>query len=133
MSRRRLFLLAVPVALVVLLGVGAWALWPRERSAITRENAERIQLGMTLIDVQAILDGPARIEQGSETSFGWFLDFQHPPQGAEKAVATHVWVGRYAKVEVDINADGRVISFSVRRPARDHEPFYDTVRRSFGR
>jgi hypothetical protein len=132
MSRRRLVLLSVP-AMLLMLGVGAWALWQRERSAITRENAERIQPGMTLTEVEAILDGPARVEPGSENSFGWFLDLQVPQQGAGKAVVTHVWVGRHAKVEADMDAGGRVISFSVRRPARDSEPFYDTIRRGFSR
>lgn len=39
---------------------GAWLLWPRPTTAITRENAERIKLGMTIAEVEAILGGPAR-------------------------------------------------------------------------
>jgi hypothetical protein len=62
MTRRRLLLLALSVA-VVLLGVGAWALWPQwPCTAITRDNAERIQVGMTLAEVEAILGGPPRGE-----------------------------------------------------------------------
>jgi hypothetical protein len=37
-----------------------WLLWPR--TAITRENAAKIQVGMTMAEVEAILGGPARDE-----------------------------------------------------------------------
>jgi hypothetical protein len=56
MTRRRLLLFGLPIALVVL-GVALWLLWPRS-SAITPENYERIQGGMTFEQVQAILGGP---------------------------------------------------------------------------
>ncbi len=56
---RRLLLLAV-VAVVVAMAGGAWLLWPR--SAITRENAAKIRVGMTLVEVQTILGGPPRDE-----------------------------------------------------------------------
>ena len=51
---RRLLLLALPAALVAVL-LAAWLLWAR--TAITRENAERIRVGMTLAEVEAILGG----------------------------------------------------------------------------
>jgi hypothetical protein len=57
---RRLLLFAVPAGLAVAL-IAAWLLWPR--TAITRENAEKIQVGMTLAEVEAILGGPARDDQ----------------------------------------------------------------------
>jgi hypothetical protein len=57
--RRRLLILAV-AGTVVMLAVGAWLFWPR--TAITRENAAKIQRGMTLAEVEAILGGPARDE-----------------------------------------------------------------------
>jgi hypothetical protein len=66
MPRRRLLLLALPVALV-LLGVGALVLWPR--TSITRENAEKIEEGMTLAEVEALLGGPARNESGLPDNF----------------------------------------------------------------
>src|SRR5262249_2885292 len=127
-----LLLLSVPAVLLMLLGAGLWVTCQRERSPITRENAERIQLGMTLADVEAIFGGPARIDPASENSFGWFLDFQHPPKDARIAVATRAWVGRHAKVEVAVDAGGRVVSVLVHRSARDREPFYDSIRRNFG-
>lgn len=57
MCRRRLLLFAPPTALL-LLGIGVWALWPR--TAITRENAAKVQAGMTCAEVEQILGGPAR-------------------------------------------------------------------------
>jgi hypothetical protein len=55
----RQLLLRWPIA-VVALAAGAWLLLPRP--AITRENAARIQVGMTLTEVEALLGGPARAE-----------------------------------------------------------------------
>ena len=67
MSRRtrRLMLFCLPAAMVAGLTV-AWLSWPR--TAITRENAERIQPGMTLAEVEAILGGPARDEGPEQRS-----------------------------------------------------------------
>src|SRR5438132_9649603 len=59
MSRRRLLLFAV-MAVVVVLAVGPWLPWPR--TAITLENAAKIQIGMMLAEAEAILGGPARDE-----------------------------------------------------------------------
>jgi hypothetical protein len=57
MTRRRLVLIGL-VAVLVLIGLGL--LWPA--TAITRENAARIQVGMTLAEVEALLGGPDRID-----------------------------------------------------------------------
>lgn len=62
MPRRRRFLVLSLAAILVGLGVGLWLLWPH--TAITHENADRIQPGMTLAEVEAILGGPARDETG---------------------------------------------------------------------
>ncbi len=62
MTRRRVLLLG-SVAIVAAMAVAMWAVWPRP-SAITEENAAKIQQGMTLAEVEAILGGPARDETG---------------------------------------------------------------------
>jgi hypothetical protein len=67
MNRRRLLLFGLAAALVVL-GVATLVLWPR-RSAITHENADRIQEGMTLAEVEQLLGGPARNESGMPDNF----------------------------------------------------------------
>src|ERR1700722_14790543 len=61
MSRRRLLVFGFLVVLVML-GVGGVVLWAQPRTAITRENAAKIQVGMALTEVEAILGGPARDE-----------------------------------------------------------------------
>jgi hypothetical protein len=132
MARRRLLVFALLAALV-LIGVSTWALWPEEQSAITRENSEKIRVGMTLAEVQTILGGPPRMEASSERPFGWNLDMDQPPAGAAVAVATHTWIGLHAKVEVGVNGDGRVISVATRHPADDHASLLDSLRRVFGR
>jgi hypothetical protein len=57
--RTRRLLVALPVTVALALAV-AWLVWPR--TAITRENAAKIQPGMTLAEVEAIL-GAARDEK----------------------------------------------------------------------
>jgi hypothetical protein len=56
---RRLLLLILPAGLAAL-AIVICMLWPR--TSITRENASKIQVGMTLAEVEAILGGPARDE-----------------------------------------------------------------------
>ncbi len=58
-TRRRVLFLCV-AAVMVGLAVGVWLLWPR--TAITRDNAARIQKGMTRAEVMAVLGGPPRWE-----------------------------------------------------------------------
>ena len=55
----RRLVLGVPAA-VTLTVVAAWFFWPR--TAINQRSFERIQVGMTLAEVGAILGGPARKE-----------------------------------------------------------------------
>jgi hypothetical protein len=55
-TRHRLLLPSLLACLAML----AVVLWPR--TAITRENAAKIQAGMTLPEVAALLGGPARDE-----------------------------------------------------------------------
>ena len=55
-TRRRLLLPSLLACLATL----AVVLWPR--TAITPENAAKIQAGMTLTEVEALLGGPARDE-----------------------------------------------------------------------
>ena len=59
MTRRRVLLLG-SVAVVAAMPVAVWLLSPR--TAITPENAAKIQPGMTLAEVEAILGGPPRDE-----------------------------------------------------------------------
>jgi hypothetical protein len=58
MTRRRLILLSL---CCLLAGVAVWVAWPRS-SDISAVNAARIEPGMTIIEVEGILGGPARDE-----------------------------------------------------------------------
>jgi hypothetical protein len=58
--RRRLLVFGLHAALAAV-ALAAWLLRP-PGTAITRDNAEKIQRGMTLTEVEAILGGPARDE-----------------------------------------------------------------------
>jgi hypothetical protein len=92
-TTRRLLLLGLPAGFVAVL-VCAWPLWPR--SAITRENAARIQKGMTLAQVEQLLGGPARNEEGP------FIEAwgSNPP--------TAFWRSHDVLVSVWLDADGKV-------------------------
>jgi hypothetical protein len=59
-ARRRLLLFGMIATFAVVLVSGICLLWPQTPSAINRENAAKIQPGMTLEEVEAILGGSAR-------------------------------------------------------------------------
>jgi hypothetical protein len=66
---RRCWLILSIVVVVSGLAVAVGALWPRAAvTAITRENAARIQEGMTLAEAKTILGGPAT---GQPTTRPW--------------------------------------------------------------
>jgi hypothetical protein len=72
-SARKLVLVNVALlGALVLFGV-AWLCWPR--TAITRENTDQIQPGMTQAEVHAILGGPPRDESSGP------LDLDEPDEG----------------------------------------------------
>jgi hypothetical protein len=72
MTRRRLLLFGLLATIAILATV--WLLWPR--TAITRENAAKIQPGITLADVEKLLGCPDRDEStgpltGEDGRGGW--------------------------------------------------------------
>jgi hypothetical protein len=75
--------------------LAAWLLWPR--TEITRENAAKIQHGMTLADVELILGGPPR----SEGNSGVFLAMSGP--------APMDWESHDVLIQIWFGTDGRVI------------------------
>jgi hypothetical protein len=92
---RRLLLFGLPAVLSVAL-VAAWLLWPR--TAITPENYEKIQAGMTLAEVEAILGGPARDETAG------------PPRTAmiQSVRPDREWNSDRVSIWVYLDAEGRV-------------------------
>jgi outer membrane protein assembly factor BamE (lipoprotein component of BamABCDE complex) len=97
MARRRALLFGLLVAVVVL-GVSAWATWPRP-SAITPENAARIEKGMTLAEVEGILGGPARDETPEDERRHLVIQSVRPDLE---------WNSDLVSVWIHLDADGRV-------------------------
>jgi hypothetical protein len=133
-TRRRL-LLALPVALAVLLAC-AWLVWPR--TAITRENAEKIQVGMTIAEVEALLGGPARTENTGPV----VLDIEAPgaseamgqPDGSERAdcVRLRRWASDTVTIDLCLCREGRVVAVRVTPMLRESESPLDLLRRWLG-
>jgi hypothetical protein len=144
--RPRLLLFAVSAGLVAL-AVGAWLFWPR--TAITRENAAKIQPGMTLAEVEAILGGPAREETTGQVT----LDQDDTPAGGASAVIRALrerqlvdlldwttlgprvprWQSNHVLVWVRFDAEGRVAEFSTFPMRRAAEGPLDRLRCWLGR
>jgi hypothetical protein len=140
---RRLLLLCLPV--LAGLAVGAWLLWLR--SAITRENAAKVQVGMTLAEVEAILGGPARDEStgpterdddpgaagpggGGVIGFAWALGPSLPdgnPSDLRK-----MWATDHLMVVVAFNGGGRVTAKRTFQTHLVQEPLLERLRRWLG-
>jgi hypothetical protein len=127
MSRRRLLLMFGFLVVLVMLGVGEFVLWAQPRTAITRENAAKIQVGMTLAEVEAILGGPARYEATGELVAEipgepqvniWgkipeeliLNEFQVAVENYSKRHGRRLWVSCELVVFVDFDDSWRVIS-----------------------
>jgi hypothetical protein len=127
--RRHVLLLTLP-AVAAALAVGVWLLWPR--TAITRDNATKIQPGMTLAAVEAILYGPARDETTAPVTAD--LDESEPEALARRAKLYQLdmklaviadwghrrltWQSDYVMIAVAFDPDERVtecISLPMRR------------------
>jgi hypothetical protein len=97
------------------MGVGGWLLWPRP-SAVTPENAAKIQLGMTRTQVEAILGGQAdETLQQAETD--------------DEATIEH-WNGPTASMLVGFDAQGIVCykAFGV----HESPTIWEQIRRLWG-
>jgi SmpA / OmlA family len=117
MTPCRLLLIAIPVA-AASIAVGAWLMWPR--TVITPENAARIQPGMTVAEVEAILGGPARDE----------IPEQRRPLMIQSVRPDLEWNSHLVSVWVHLDREGRVRE-SRAVPVPPHG-FFGTLRRWFG-
>jgi hypothetical protein len=133
MTRRRLLLFGVPVVAVALT-IGVWSLLPV--SAITRENAARIQAGMTLTEVEAILGGPARDETTGPVVRVDPPEFAAPDsRGIRYRIAFvdsrphHEWQSDEARISVHFGEDGRVTDSTDFPMRRAEETLVNMLRR----
>src|SRR5882757_4406362 len=102
-TRRRLLfgLLAVFIAL----SVGGWELWPRPPSRITRENAARIEEGMTIAQVEMLLGGAARDDSTGRVRDDWAVPFAWSGRAPSNP---SVWRSDSAEIEIEFNSEGCV-------------------------
>jgi hypothetical protein len=137
LKRRRYVLLLTLPTVAAALAVGVWLLWPR--TVITRENAAKIQARMTLPEVEAILDGPARDETTAPVTAD--LDESEPEALARRAQLYLLdmklaviadwrhrrltWKSDYVMIAVAFDPDERVtecISLPMRRVSESPVP-----------
>lgn len=150
MNRRRFPFLCIAT---VVAGLAVWALlvWPR--TSITRENAAKIENGMTLGDVEALLGGPEHIETTGPTegdadddandgpdgerlaSERFLIALTHSAQSRRSRIDSvqHIWGSDRVAIFVVFDADERVIDFAVRPLRRAPESPLDALRRWLGR
>jgi hypothetical protein len=113
MKRRRLLLFGL-LGLLALLGVGVWMVWSSQ-SAITVENGDKIRVGMTRAEVEAILGGPEQ----NETS-GWITFDGEGGIILKDKVSPGIWASDRVFIHVTFDDNGLVSdsNCSPCRPAR---------------
>jgi hypothetical protein len=123
---RRLLLFGLSAALGAIL-LAVWLVWPRTVSAIILSNAAKIRPGMTLVEAEAILGGPARDECTGPTKFIYseaetrktFTRGTLPGLDDRHAwLASLVWRSDHARVQIGLTQDHRVAwlgAYPVRR------------------
>jgi hypothetical protein len=138
MSRRTRRLLFLFLAVATVAARGAASLrWPR--TAVTPENAEKIQPGMTLAEVEAILGRPAGDDAGPGVCVG--AGRCGDPMDA-RAAARHgpdpaggvwqSWLSDQAHVALRFDARGRVDETRWFPALETRERFTDRLRRWLG-
>ena len=125
MKRRRLMLSAIPFMLVMIgvTGIATYLMQPR--TAITRANAAKIQPGMTLAEVEAILDGPARNDATGRVSYcltgikGFDPNVPRPPEWLSEEVLVMVYLDANHRVQrcvpVDVRREDSLVEIIRRR------------------
>jgi hypothetical protein len=112
MSRTRLRWVALIVAIAavggLVAGIAAVPRSPRPYPTATVENANRLKMGMTEPEVEAILGGPAH--RVAETG----VEFPPVENGTRKE-----WFGPTAIVRVLVNDDGKVHGWGLDRPPQE--------------
>jgi hypothetical protein len=154
-SRRLRLLVLVVVGAVAAVAIGVWLLWPR--TALTRENAAKIQVGMTLTEVEAILGGPARDESGGKLVGDVDGEGDADPRERQRRIDCNTvlleimetmvdrmlkrgrlphddlyWISDQVVVEVRVDENDRVFLVTTIPVRRADESSLDRLRRWFG-
>jgi hypothetical protein len=140
-------LLAFTLGSIVAACLGVYLLLPRTH--INHENYEKIQIGMSLAEVEQILGGPARDESSGplratdrgddrhvnpearvtafKASFIFFSFDDNPP-----APESQIWITDWLMVRADLDSEGRVNSRSCLRVRPAVENRLGVLRRWLG-
>jgi hypothetical protein len=137
MSRR---LLLFPFLAAVLVGLAfvVWLLWSRP-TAINRENAAKIQEGMTLAEVEAVLGGPPRDDGNGVLAFQRVDGSEGTMTRSElrsemnQLPDVKQWLSDEVLVEVTLDHAGRVASTTIDPVRLAHLGPIDWLRRWLGR
>jgi hypothetical protein len=119
----RLIAMLAVLAVLIAVGFGIWGLWPC--TAINRENAAKIRVGMTLAEVEAILGGPARHESTGPVVLDEFGQRRHEWRfvmvhaGLRFGDSPPHWQSDYVAIMVQLDPERRVIGVSVAPLRRD--------------
>jgi hypothetical protein len=138
-TRRRLLMFALPV--VAALVVGMWLLWPR--TVITRDTFDKVQVGMNLAEVEAVLGGPERNEStgplmgdsGNDEhdylqAYIWRVRvFDTMPRTENPYPAVKWWTSDVLMVRVDFDENGQVAARECLPMRRVHEGLFERLRR----
>lgn len=140
MTRRRILVFALLASLLAM-GQAVMLLWPQ--SAITRENAAKIQVGMTLSEVEMILGGSARDEstgpgeidpantEAAEVEWAE-MESQKPRREDAPGIAVSyslMWTSDAVALFATFSADDRVTGCSVVWARRSDESLFHHFRR----
>jgi hypothetical protein len=134
---RRLLLFPFLSAFLVGLAFVVWPLWSRP-TAINRENAAQIQVGMTLAEVEAVLGGPPRDDGNGVLAFQRVDGSEATMTRSELRGALNQlpdvkhWLSDEVLIEVTLDHAGRVTSITVDPVRLAHLGPIDRLRRWLG-
>jgi hypothetical protein len=119
-TRRRL-VVVVALTLIVLIAVGARLIIPPKSARINRENSSRIQIGMTLTEVEEILGPPGDYRTCDNELDRWASTTADDAKlGNGHGTEVYVWMCNTLQVAVCFDDDGGV-AWVIRLPMK---PFH---------
>jgi hypothetical protein len=105
MTKWRRWLLALSFCLAAALAVLVYFCWP-SRTAINGENYDRVEIGMTLAEVEEILGGPARFEPSDAV---YQMVRQETKGDYSLSKPSRLWISDWTGIEVCFDEHSAVI------------------------
>ena len=114
---------------LVCLGVILAVFASRPQSAITRENAARIKMGMTLAEVESILGGPTRDETSGRVVPDDDDLWAHGRINILLSISQSGWRSDYVYISVDTDFEGHVTDIYTYPLRRHRDSPIEMIRR----